>query len=236
MTTKENWDRLADFDALWTVLTDPAKKGGKWDPAEFFATGRVAVDQLMQRLVSLGISVRRDQALDFGCGVGRLTQGLSHHFRHVVGVDISSSMIAQAEGHNAAGRPILFVLGNEQNLPLADGSTDFVFSLIVLQHIPRALQDLYLGEFLRVLRPGGVAVFQIPSRHVQDLGSSFYGEVDTARGVSRIELHCNPRDEVVALLAANGGQVLHVEPDTSVGPQFESYLFFVRKETSAAGV
>lgn len=229
MSTKENWDRLADFDAMWTVLTDPSKKGGKWDREEFFATGRDTIDALMQRLTDAGISVRRDQALDFGCGVGRLSQALTHHFRQVVGLDISSSMIAQGERLNSAGRPLTFVLGNELNLPLADGAFDFIFSFIALQHIPRLHQAMYLREFVRVLRPRGIAVFQIPARHVGDVGEMFYGEVDTGQGKSRIELHCHPREAVEALIKSAGGEVLRVEPDASVGEQFESFLYVVRK-------
>ena len=31
----KNWEELAREDPLWAVLTDPAKKGGQWDPEEF---------------------------------------------------------------------------------------------------------------------------------------------------------------------------------------------------------
>jgi ubiquinone/menaquinone biosynthesis C-methylase UbiE len=41
------------------------------------------------------------------------------------------------------------------------GSFDFVYSSLVLQHMPSAeIVEKYVGEFLRVLRPGGLAVFQ----------------------------------------------------------------------------
>lgn len=228
-STKENWDRLADFDALWTVLTDPSKKGGKWDREEFLQTGRDTIDALIERLGAAGIAPRRDNALDFACGVGRLSQALARHFRHVVGVDISSSMIAQGEALNAGGRPVTFVLGNEQNLPLADRAFDFIVTLIALQHMPRPAQTLYLKEFMRVLRPGGIAVFQTPSRHVQGIGESFFGAVDTGRGESRIELHCFPRAAVEATIREAGGEILRVEADASVGDQFESFLYVVRR-------
>jgi SAM-dependent methyltransferase len=229
VSAKENWDRLADFDAMWTVLTAAEKKGRKWDAGEFFATGRQAVDELMQRLAALGIEVSRGQAMDFGCGLGRLSQGLSRHFRHVAAVDISSSMIAQAERHNSGRLPILFLLGNETGLPVADASVDFLLSLITLQHIPQRLQAVYLTEFLRVLRPGGVAVFQTPSRHVNGSEERFFLDVNTGMGESRIDLHYFPKAGVEELMRANAATLLHAAPDRSAGAEFESYLYFVRK-------
>jgi len=62
------WDRHAAADPLWAVLSDPAT--------------------LLYELGCL-IEVRREAALDFGCGVGRLTQALAPHFARVVGVAIS---------------------------------------------------------------------------------------------------------------------------------------------------
>jgi hypothetical protein len=35
---KNDWDSLAQRDALWAILTDPAKVQHGWDVAEFMAT------------------------------------------------------------------------------------------------------------------------------------------------------------------------------------------------------
>jgi len=32
----ENWTQLGKEDAMWAVLSDDTKKGGKWNEAEFF--------------------------------------------------------------------------------------------------------------------------------------------------------------------------------------------------------
>ena len=46
----------------------------------------------------------------------------------------------------------------------SDASFDLVASDIVLQHLPdRATVEGYLAEFVRVLKPGGLLVFQLPS-------------------------------------------------------------------------
>ena len=36
---KRNWEAFGRDDPLWAVLTEPSRKGGGWDPDEFFATG-----------------------------------------------------------------------------------------------------------------------------------------------------------------------------------------------------
>src|SRR5262249_53742407 len=56
-----------------------------------------------------------------------------------------------------------FVHSVSRELPFRDGVFDLVISLIVLQHVPAALSVRYLLEFARVLRPGGVMAFQLPS-------------------------------------------------------------------------
>src|SRR6266545_7809449 len=83
------WHTQGRVDPLWAILSDPAKKGRRWDAEEFFATGVREVERLMSYLRGLpGAALGRRAALDFGCGVGRLTQPLAEHFTEVVGVDL----------------------------------------------------------------------------------------------------------------------------------------------------
>jgi SAM-dependent methyltransferase len=48
----------------------------------------------------------------------------------------------------------------------SDGSFSFVLSMIVLQHIAPSYSHRYIAEFIRVLKPGGIAVFQVPGRYL----------------------------------------------------------------------
>lgn len=45
----------------------------------------------------------------------------------------------------------------------ADDSFGFAYSSITLQHIPPEAAEAYAHEFFRVLKPDGVAVFQMPN-------------------------------------------------------------------------
>ncbi len=49
---------------------DPARRGGRWDPAEFLASGQAEITALLASLDRLGLRPGRAAALDFGCGAG----------------------------------------------------------------------------------------------------------------------------------------------------------------------
>jgi SAM-dependent methyltransferase len=201
---QENWDGLGRIDPLWAILTDPGRKGGKWDPDEFFASGRQEVAQTMRLARTLGLPVRRETALDFGCGVGRLTQALCSWFERCCGVDIAPSMIELARGYNKYGGRCEYLLNTYDDLRgFTDDSFDLVYSNIVLQHMKPKYGMSYIREFVRVLRPGGLVVFQIPDgpRTAQFLAAAACGPMPD-RGF-RAKLTGYP----AALHAVGGSQV-----------------------------
>jgi tRNA/tmRNA/rRNA uracil-C5-methylase (TrmA/RlmC/RlmD family) len=80
------WDAHAERDPLWAVLSEAGKEERKWDVRRFFQTGVNEVALIFYQLDSHGVDVKNGCALDFGCGVGRLTQALAPRFERVVGV------------------------------------------------------------------------------------------------------------------------------------------------------
>jgi SAM-dependent methyltransferase len=100
-STRENWDDLAALDTYWAILGYPDLRSGKWDERDFFRTGEREIDQAMTIAAKLGCPQGRDRALDFGCGVGRLTRALAGTFAESYGVDISGEMISRAEALNS---------------------------------------------------------------------------------------------------------------------------------------
>jgi 2-polyprenyl-3-methyl-5-hydroxy-6-metoxy-1,4-benzoquinol methylase len=160
---KRTWDALAAADPLWSVSTVPAFLGGE-NVAEFFATGSADVTAMFDFLAHAGVEPARGRALDFGCGVGRLSAALAEHFAEVVGVDISAEMVRLARGFNERDNLRFQVNGHADLTAFEDESFDLVLSLAVLQHVsdPAAIRS-YIREFARVARPGGVIVFQLPA-------------------------------------------------------------------------
>jgi SAM-dependent methyltransferase len=164
--SQQNWEYLAQKDPLWAILSDPTKKDGRWQLDEFFALGQHEIDGTLGYLARRGLEpVDFETALDFGCGVGRLSRALAGRFRRVFGVDAAPTMLAQASRLNQHIDNLELVLNQAPQLRgFADGSISFAYSSLVLQHIPHPASLGYLRELLRVLKPGGVLVFQTPTR------------------------------------------------------------------------
>jgi ubiquinone/menaquinone biosynthesis C-methylase UbiE len=162
---RRDWDELAGFNAEWAVLSDPETRFGQWDQERFFATGDEQIAKTMAAADELGLPERRESVLDFGCGVGRLSRALAKHFDRYVGVDISPEMIARAKQLAGPAENRDFVVNVAPDLSAFESGTfDAVVTFLVLQHIANRDQiRAYLAEFARVLAPGGLIAFQIPS-------------------------------------------------------------------------
>lgn len=159
------WEDAARNDPLYAILSDPSRRGRQWDLASFFETGRREISLLLYQLRQLAHPLGGGRALDFGCGVGRLTQALAPSFSEVIGLDVSPTMIALAGRLNRFPGAVRYVRNDAPLLGIfPDRHFDFVYSDIVLQHLDPADARAYVAEFMRVLRPGGMAVFQLPSR------------------------------------------------------------------------
>lgn len=165
---QHNWDGFAEVDPLWAILTDPAKENGRWNISDFFASGKIEIKTVFEYLKSLNLDVNiiAGPALDFGCGVGRLTQAMSEYFDLCYGVDISTKMIEQAKAFNEHPEKCNYTVNTSADLSIFDSNYfGFIYTSIVLQHIPYQYSKEYLKEFVRVLKPGGVLIFQIPDRY-----------------------------------------------------------------------
>ncbi len=161
---RDTWNELGRRDAMWAVLSGPFEASRDWEPEAFFATGVEEVAAVLARSAALGAVPAPGRALDFGCGIGRLSQALARNFSEVDGVDIAAAMLEQARQYNQAGDRCHFHLNEDDTLALfADATFDFVYSSITLQHMEPRYSRRFLAEFFRVTRPGGIVVFQIPA-------------------------------------------------------------------------
>lgn len=95
--------------------------------------------------------------LDFGAGRGAQPQ---HSFRGSVaraaGVDIDEAVLENSQLDEAR------VMAPGTPIPYADDTFDVVISANVLEHV--AEPDFVFEEIRRVLRPGGMFVFQTPNK------------------------------------------------------------------------
>jgi SAM-dependent methyltransferase len=227
------WEEIAKQDPMWAILAFPDRKYGRWDDDQFFRTGAERIEQFVAHGAALGRPVAHGAALDFGCGVGRLTRALTPHFDAVTGVDISETMVAKASELNGDLDNCTFRRNDRGDLTLfADRTFDFVVSDIVLQHLPDEVAvDGYLCEFVRVLRPGGLLVFQLPAalplaHRFQPRRTAYL--LLRRLGLSarmlywRLGLHPNrmlamPESRVIRTLTSRGGNVVDVVAEQSAG-------------------
>lgn len=166
------WDAHARRDPLWAILSEPSRKDAQWDVDGFFQTGVAEIASLLYELDSRDIRYDRGSALDFGCGVGRLTQALAVHFARVVGIDVSPRMIELARQLNQHGERVSYIANDAANLQVIAGQrVDVLVTQVVLQHIDPDLAVRFFAEFFRVTTPGGLVVFQWPS-HQRPLDQS----------------------------------------------------------------
>ena len=240
-------DALGKSDPLWAVLTYGDKMGNRWNPQEFFATGAREIESVLEHVDSLPVTLERGRALDFGCGVGRLTQALAPHFAEVCGVDIAPSMLELARQYNRFGEKCRYVLNDADDLGLfPDDHFDFVFSLITLQHMAPQYAKSYMSEFLRVLAPGGVVVFQLPAamtwqyRVRQQIRGAIpsgvlrryrrarYSDVSMEAPGGAMQMHTTGKQEVVRWLESYGGRVIDLRRDQHAG-NYISYRYTVTR-------
>jgi SAM-dependent methyltransferase len=214
------------MDALWAILSDPAKRYGRWDVDEFMATGRREIDAMLAAAERWNLPERRDRALDFGCGVGRLTQALARHFVGVTGVDISEVMVSRARTIHADVPNCSFEVLRGGLAAVPDRSFDCIYSRIVLQHIAdRRVTEAHVRDFVRLLADGGLLVFQLPSliplRRRFQIRPALYATLRFLRapegplyrrlGLHPIRMRCIPEVDVLRLLSEAGASVLNVE-------------------------
>jgi SAM-dependent methyltransferase len=228
----QRWTRLGHTDPLWAALTS-AGRGRRWDAAEFLRTGRREVDALMALLARRGATPKTGTALDFGCGPGRLSAGLAAvGFSRVVGVDVSTTMLAKARELVDDDRCEFVHDDGTELATVADDSVDLVYSCRVLQHMPPALALGYVRHFLRVAAPGGVVAFQLPVAPVGLVGGAMRAlpapVLDRLR--AGMQMHGTDPALVARTVAGAGGVTVSVEEDASAGPRWRSLLYVVRTE------
>jgi SAM-dependent methyltransferase len=159
---RQDWDERARQDAFHYI----ASWRSDWTEESFFESGEKDYETMVAPVLARRCWQAADKTmLELGCGTGRMTKTFAERFGRVVAVDISTEMLARAKALLPEARNITWTLGNGSDLSVVPGaSMDFVFSYIVLQHMPtRELTLVYIGELLRVLKPGGIFLFQFNS-------------------------------------------------------------------------
>jgi len=160
------WEKWGRQDPYYSVLTSERFRSGRLDEAaraEFFASGQWHMDAVLRACRQyFDPEFKPQRVLDFGCGVGRLLVPFASVAREVVGVDVSPSMLAEAQ-RNCAERGLANVVlaRSDDELSLVEGRFDLVHSAITLQHIEVPRGRRLFGRLVELLAPQGVGAIQI---------------------------------------------------------------------------
>lgn len=142
---------LPDADRRFRVI-------GNRDARGFLDSGATdfhRLDCVVQRITGKALGAHAN-VLDWGVGCGRLAR----HFPdaaggNLSGCDIDRDNVAWCRDH-LRGR---FVASSLQPpLPFGNGEFDVVYGISVFTHLRESLQDRWLDELRRVLRPGGIVL------------------------------------------------------------------------------
>lgn len=151
--TDADWRRLAETEPYWAVLNSPDFKRGALNAEAieaFYASGRQHMAKVAADLSQLtGAPLKVRSALDFGAGVGRLTEAMTAYADEVTGCDVAPGMLEAARA-----RPLGETIRYVDALP--DGPFDWISSYIVFQHIPPERGLVLLEALLGRLAPGGL--------------------------------------------------------------------------------
>ena len=135
---------------------------GTDDANWFHASGRRSADELSAALGAVGRDWDSfDNALDFGCGCGRVLLHLETEAAgtQLTGVDIDAEAIRWAEANIPWVR--FAAIDPEPPLPFADEAFDLVVNHSVFSHLDKRRQDSWLAELRRVTRPGATLVLDV---------------------------------------------------------------------------
>lgn len=240
---RKDWDDLAVLDPFWAVLTAHERRFRKWNPTHFFETGEREIEQLMSVCEDIGYPLEWRRALDFGCGMGRLTRPLARHFDEVYGVDISPRMIELGRWLNRDIDNCRFVVNGHDGFRVFPAEHfDLIYTINVLQHLPgRAHIQSYIANFIRTVKPGGLLVFQLAARvpvkdrvrltlsriayaFLRRLGLSEKLVYERLR-LSPMRMNSIPEEQVVGLVESLGGKVLRVQNRREIGlPHSRAYV------------
>ena len=141
----------------WAVAFDRAVEVSPEASVALYSFGDAVLlqrmtDEIVDKLVQWDVLRAGSRALDYGCGIGRVTAGLAAHAAEVVGVDISAGMLRTAAARLSEAGNVRFA--NAQDFAHETGSPfDLVLLVDVLPYVPD--QTSLLDGLTKSLAPEG---------------------------------------------------------------------------------
>ena len=173
MNTDKAWEKWGQQDPYYGVLSDPKFRNNNLTTEakdEFFAAGEADIQRVFQIIEKfICPNFHPKNALDFGCGTGRLIIPLAKLVPQVVGIDISDAMLQEAK-QNCQTLNIqnaTFHKSDDKLSALQAYNFDFIHTVIVLQHIPVERVRIIFKQLLNLLNAGGIGAIQLTYANIK---------------------------------------------------------------------
>jgi SAM-dependent methyltransferase len=234
--TKRTWTALGNERPHWSVLSSDLFLPEQIATNEnrFFASGAGDLAALQSALERHG-SPDEPSVFEYGCGVGRVTAHLAGAFKKVTACDISSSHLELARQTVANRDNVTFRLVEDADFAMPSEFGIWI-SYIVLQHNPPPIIAMILSRMFKMLAPGGLAIFQVPT-YCLGYRFSVADYLDAGVNSETIEVHCLPQSVIFSLAHEAKCMALEVREDGAMGPpsHWLSNTFIFRKLPSVRG-
>jgi len=168
--------RGGDFDqADGPPLPPPELRvlvAGTADIDWFLTAGRATAEIIVESVSRTSRSIDEMEAvLDFGCGCGRVVRHMPEFTSaQIVGSDYNPELVGWVRDN----LPQIIAAENKVEPPLAfpEAKFDLVYAISVFTHLTEELQQRWVSELARVIKPGGLLVFSTHgTRYLDRLGS-----------------------------------------------------------------
>jgi SAM-dependent methyltransferase len=196
-TIKEEWERRARSPSREFFV---ASHEG-WDSPE--SRERQARSDAALMLTAVDLDATRSQdALEIGCGSGRLVPYVAPHFRSYTGIDVSKTMIEAARERCRDLPNARFAESDGVSLPeeARDRLYDFALAVAVLIHCPKDVCEALVAATMRQLRKGGQLRLQVFADYDDPEGIAAGEGAAVVEDTRRIEASVTP--EQAALIAS----------------------------------
>jgi len=207
-----SYERVWDTLAITKRNAMDAVSAGVEDEKEFDLAGERIAETLKEFVTS------KDVVLDLGCGIGRIEKSLAKYCAEIHGVDVSRRMVKRARKRLQGLTKIYIHKNNGRDLSsFPDEKFDFVFSVIVLQHLEKEDAVFYLYEIHRVLKPNGKLYFNVPNFLNERNFRTFmdkYVRNPSSRTAIKMRYYCP--EEVVKILTSIGFSIISLKTNTDI--------------------
>lgn len=116
---------------------------------------RAKAEQIRRLVDEHLASIREPALLDVGCGVGLIHAMLRERYPSLIGVDVASASLAEAQRRQPGG---CFARYDGRSLPFDHGAFHLTYAVNVLHHVAPPSWPAFAAELARVTRPGGLVV------------------------------------------------------------------------------